>query len=679
MNKKSIAIYGLGTETERELPTLNQKFNIVGLLDSYRTQGTQFGISIVKLENIIRKIDEIIVVARPGSCKAISKKIGNICRANNVELYDIRGNNLLHRKKVIYDFKSLAGYTKTDILAEISKSSVISFDLFDTLVMRNVLSFLDIISIVEERLKERGIFITDFCDKRIAAEKKLAQRYAPTLKEIYEQVLKENEDISISAEKLAEVEYETDFMLLTARKEVVRLIDKCKALGKRVYITTDCYYGKNKIEKILKEFHITEIDDVLVSCEYGTAKSGKLFKHLIEVAGTTDILHIGDDDFADIESAQKYSIKTFKIYSGEELLDSVGGLGLIKYIFDLSDSIRVGMFVANIFNSPFQFENVNRKICVSNTENIGYLFCAPLIMDFTYWFGKQVKSYNLKNIWFCARDGFLIKQLFEQMYPEMKSEYFLTSRISAVRAGMLSESDIMYVDSMRYSGEVEDSLLTRFGIDAEFLKLDEISIEKEGLLKYADVIFKKSLKKRRNNEKYIKNLSVNDGRIALFDFVAKGTSQMYIQRMVSNEILGLYFLQLEPEFMSDKGLNIVSFYTDNEKEDSAIFDNYYILETIITSPEPSVEEFDENGKVVYAQETRREKDIICFMKAQQGIVEYTKKYNQICPKSVQRINKKLDEAFLMLLHNIEIMDVNFLELKVEDPFFNRMTDIRDIL
>ena len=36
--------------------------------------------------------------------------------------------------------------------------------------------------------------------------------------------------------------------------------------------------------------------------------------------------------------------------------------------------------------------------------------------------------------------------------------------------------------------------------------------------------------------------------------------------------------------MADKGVDIESFYTEKERDTSAIFDNYYILETILTSP-----------------------------------------------------------------------------------------------
>ena len=265
------------------------------------------------------------------------------------------------------------------------------------------------------------------------------------------------------------------------------------------------------------------------------------------------------------------------------------------------------------------------------------------------------------------------------MFPSQKAEYFYTSRISAIRAGVESIDDIEYVDGMKFSGECKENLKIRFGISAEVLDTADIDNGQEGLLKYSKAILDNSKRKKDNNLKYIEKLDVQYGSISFFDFVAKGTSQMYIQRLTQNPIKGLYFLQLEPEFMKDKNLDIKPFYTEMERDSSAIFDNYYILETLLTSPEASVDEFDEEGNPVFAKETRTDKDIACFMRAQDGIIEYVKKYISICPVSESSINKKLDEIFLTLVHNVEIRDKDFLSLTIEDPFFNRMTSITDVL
>ena len=45
-----IALYGLGTETERYLQGLSAGTKVIGLLDSYRTEGELYGYSIISLQ-----------------------------------------------------------------------------------------------------------------------------------------------------------------------------------------------------------------------------------------------------------------------------------------------------------------------------------------------------------------------------------------------------------------------------------------------------------------------------------------------------------------------------------------------------------------------------------------------------------------------------------------------------
>jgi hypothetical protein len=422
---------------------------------------------------------------------------------------------------------------------------------------------------------------------------------------------------------------------------------------------------------MLDKCGISFYDDVFVSCEYDTGKTGNLFEILKKELQGKTCIHIGDDIVADIECADRHGIEHVHINSGLELLEAVGYFGMWDYMDSLADRIKIGMFVSKIFNSPFQFETAERRISIGNTYDLGYLLFAPIITDFTIWFERQVKSYGLENVWFCARDGYLIKRLYDKLVGGNDSTYFLTSRTAAIRAGIMNRQDIEYVTDMKFSGTVSEQLSERFGINA--------SGDGGNIYDYMDEILEKSEICRKNYRVYIESLNTTSGGIAFFDFVAKGTSQMYIGRLVENHVKGFYFLQLEPEYMNDKGLDIIPFYTTEETDNSVIFDNYYILETILTSPMPSVLEFDEKGNPCYADETRRVEDIRCFQNVQDGITDYFNDFLNICPRSVLNIDKRLDEVFLLLIHGISILDTGFMRLKVEDPFFNRMTDIADLI
>ena len=332
-NDNPIALYGLGTETERFLSEWGGKLTVTGLLDGFRESGELYGKPILSFQGVMDQgVKLIIVVARPGSCKAIVKRIGAICKENNIALFDVRGKNLLEENKVSYDFLHVEGKTKKELLEKIANAEVISFDLFDTLVTRQVFSYTDVFDLVNLSLEKKGIFISGFSGLRLAAEKELSKDAAPTLEAIYTYMLAElagskgacdwhkNEDQmtkhvkedspcwKADANYFAELEWEIDFSTLLPREEVCKIFRKAVSCGKRVIITTDSYYRIGQIRKILERLQIDGYTDILVSCEYGTGKTQQLFDILLSRGRGKKFLHIGDDEWADIRMADARGI-----------------------------------------------------------------------------------------------------------------------------------------------------------------------------------------------------------------------------------------------------------------------------------------------------------------------------------------------------------------------------------
>lgn len=668
-----IALYGLGTETEKVLSEIGQTYEIIGLLDGYREDGTLYGQKIISLAKAVAdQVKLILVVARPGSCKAIAKRIGQTCIKHGIVLLDVRGKNLCETKKVSYSFGGAAGITEDALRKLAAGKEAVSVDLFDTLIMRQTMFPEDVLEIVDCRLKAQGIQIENFCARRLESEKSLSKFEAPSLVDIYSHMLKHCPHVDITPETLAEMEWQIDYGLLVPRERMCELISVLYGQGKAVYIVSDTYYSKIQLKKVLEKIQFSAYSDIFASCEHGTGKKQQLFRKVQERIGWKSCLHIGDDTVADGECAKKHGMEVCHVCSAMELFEMLGYLGMWDKIEELSDRIKTGMFVARLFNSPFQFERNGQQISVGDAPDIGYLFFAPVISDFILWFQGQVKRNHLENICFCARDGYLIKKMYDELAGDDSSLYFLTSRSAAIRAGMEQEKDIRYVEEMKFSGTLKEQLLERFGILAA-------PDNGQGLLDYAKEILERASIDRRGYQAYIGRLGMKKGDTAFFDFVAKGTCQMYMGRLLKNHLKGLYFLQLEEEYMRGKGLDIVPFYRADETGDSAIFENYYILETILTAPSPSVKGFDENGEPYYAKETREPEDLRCIQEVQDGILDYFRTYLSLCPKEARSENKALDEAFLSMIHGVLIRNEAFWKLKTEDPFFNRMTDMTNLI
>lgn len=665
-----IAIYGLSPLTAALLERLGDR-RVIGLLDGYRTSGSLYGRPILSIEEAMREgVRLIIVAARPESCKIIAKRIGERCRENGVKLIDARGGDLNAPKKAAYSFADVPGVTKSELRDLIDGHDVVSVDLFDTLVMRRTLFPADVYEIVNLRLREKGIALEDFPKRRLEAEKELCKSTFPTLSEIYRYILQTYSMADVQAEELARTEWETDCDLAVPRKELCELLQTAYRQGKPLYIVSDTFYTRAQLAQLLARCGFTGYTDILSSCEYRTGKTQRLFEKLRERIPGKTCLHIGDSADADVESAERNGLTACRLYSGLELFEKVGYLGLWEKIDGLSGRIQAGMLVARLFNSPFQFEEPGERIHVDTAYDAGYLFFGPVVAGFVIWLRRKIQEQGLKNIWFGARDGFLIKKLYEQIDSATNSVYFLTSRSAAIRAGMENERDIQYLEELRFSGSLQEQLRERFGICVE----DDGA--RHTLLDYKSEIFQAAAVNRKNYQTYLRALPMEEGDVAFFDFVARGTVQAYVQRLTDRRLRGFYFWRPNARYMEEMGLDVRTFYAP---EEDAIEQSYLALEPVLMPPQPSVVGFDEAGAAVFGREDRAERDFRSVRSAQDGISDYFQTYRKLDPAWETAQERALEAGIFSLISRIEIRDKDFLALKDEDAFFNRVMEISELL
>lgn len=87
-------------------------------------------------------------------------------------------------------------YKKQELINIIQDYEIVSFDVFDTLIMRKTMFSADVFDIVSQKMKKDYINIEDFRNQRIKADSDIAQT-SPNIYEIYNQ-LKKNTGISES-------------------------------------------------------------------------------------------------------------------------------------------------------------------------------------------------------------------------------------------------------------------------------------------------------------------------------------------------------------------------------------------------------------------------------------------------------------------------------------------------
>ena len=126
----------------------------------------------------------------------------------------------------------------------------VSFDIFDTIIVRAVPNPSDVFDVVGDVIKNRLDCEFDFKRSRIDAEKKAIEKCSSeeiTLDEIYQNFQK----CDINTEKIKKIEVEVEKKLCFLNEEIKEILDYCKDNGKKIVIISDMYMPKRVIEEIL--------------------------------------------------------------------------------------------------------------------------------------------------------------------------------------------------------------------------------------------------------------------------------------------------------------------------------------------------------------------------------------------------------------------------------------------
>lgn len=287
------------------------------------------------------------------------------------------------------------------IINQIEKYDIVSFDIFDTLLKRNVSKPTDVFEYIEKKHN-----ITGFCEQRIAAEKRARTKkkgVEVTLSDIYAEM-----PYDFSSEEL-----KAEGELLVANDWILPVY-KHALKSKRVIITSDMYLPEEFICQILEREGLGGYEKLYLSSSIGKTKhSGELFELIISELGKENrLIHIGDSYRSDFEIPKKYGIDAIHIPTKIE-----------KNTFKLKE---VGI-EENIINS---FLNNTSPIGESKYYRFGYEKFGMFLWGYSKWLHKSVKDSDIKDVYFFSRDGLIMKKAFDALYNDVQTHYLEVSRRS---------------------------------------------------------------------------------------------------------------------------------------------------------------------------------------------------------------------------------------------------------
>ena len=239
-------------------------------------------------------------------------------------------------------------YSRDALIREIENHDIISFDIFDTLVMRKVYVNKDVFRHMAQRLDP--VWGIDFFTARTRAEAELSRETYPYIEEIYADVVKNYPCLQGHEAELIADELALERQLIIPRQEVVDIFNQAKQMGKMVNIVSDMYFHQDTIRSILDGVGITGYDKLLVSSEYRSSKPQHLFEKYLAELPQGRCLHIGDSWACDILPAGKLGIDTFRLKMSTEIYEYEENPIPPT---DLQQRTRVAEYVAEKYNRPF--------------------------------------------------------------------------------------------------------------------------------------------------------------------------------------------------------------------------------------------------------------------------------------------------------------------------------------
>lgn len=508
----------------------------------------------------------------------------------------------------------------------IKKADVVSFDIFDTLLIRNVCKPEDAFFLVEKISRSK-----DFAKRRIQAAAnaaKSSENGEYTLDDIYHSL----EEITGQAcDKLKTIELEVEWRLLQANPEILLLYKKCRNLKKRIIAVSDMYLPSSFLAEVLQNNGFI-VDKIYVSCEYKESKrKGGLFAAVVkeEEKDGKSIIHIGDSTKSDYLKPRQYGIHS-------------------------------------ILFRPKHHKNVVDRVIYTNRTgayytDLGYSVLGPLLWSFSIWLKES--SMEMDGIIFLSRDGLVMKKTYEKMFHQ-KAAYLHVSRqalnivslwmhpeFEQLKNNLLLPGRLTIQSFLKRLGLSDDCLdYTVYGIDSNKTYTSDDFFSDQDIHAFYDAIKPQVISgSKKQYELFVKYLKpfISGKRIGIVDIGWKGTMQKKLREIMDSVdeykdvYLHGYYWGIESDHSEVSGF----LYKTNQQTTykTAVDAGFGLLETIVIAREGTTLSYTSNGALLDEYEVKDEEDLLRLQEIHEGALDFIDKMEGIYANLYRVINP--EDAF----------------------------------
>ncbi|UIP27213.1 hypothetical protein [Photobacterium sp. TLY01] len=530
------------------------------------------------------------------------------------------------------------------------EKSLFCFDIFDTLIYREVFNPEDIFSIVELKSKHWG-----FGAKRIAAETRCKSKFGSKqylLKDIYAEI-EFSEEI---AEHLMLLELEEEKNSIKVRQSVFDFLDKLEAYGHEIHLISDFHLTKNELLNILPPIFKDRFSErMTVSGDSSLCKhSSELYDHFFEILDRRNfqnVYMIGDNYYSDYINASKYFDQAIRI-------PTINETKLRKYI-DL------------VVNSDILIRKEIKRSIIEKNSIIAPILASSMISLTKYL--HSIKSLDEgTNIFTLGRDGYLLKRSYNALYdvniPELSNSRSLNFASIIEDFNDIDECFNRDGFSTTIGRKIKNRL--GFSVEGKISQLSDEMIDKNETLKTAlyEKIIPYCQEQRGLYQSYLSSHNIVDhNKYIAFDIGYRGTSAKAFTKLLPNaDVSWVYFATFSNMVFKHK-YDAINENIELEKYGQVI----PILEALFSDENiGSAHYFEKSGRLIRKVNKNEERIKGIVNRIQDDVVDFIVEYKE---KNGEYLNIE-EKSFNNILEYLTIPDFEFCKMFVgvenEDSFAN---------
>lgn len=303
-----------------------------------------------------------------------------------------------------------------EMVDALAKHELISFDIFDTAIVRAVSQPNHVF-----RLMGSILGVTDFTNKRKQAED-YARKWNDRLKGTREVTLDEIYDVIETRYKdtsgWKELETDLEIQLTRPNPYILSVYERLKSLGKRMIFTSDMYLPRTIIEQMLARAGYDGYENIYLSCEHAARKGDGGLQAILrrDFGPDLSIAHVGDVFDADVTRSNEAGITG--VFNPNQ-----HGLRREHDMGNLAGSFYEGV-IDNALGTGTWAEGLH--------YTHGFRVGGLLALGYLEFLDRLAKKKGVDKIIFLGRDCDILSKIYTRFLATFPSSYVDTSRAAAL-------------------------------------------------------------------------------------------------------------------------------------------------------------------------------------------------------------------------------------------------------